>query len=125
MKISQSLLDLAVFNLSLASTVCAAPSTPSPDALSVPDVTPHFQIDLSVVPTQLSARGTEITTDHSLELYNFFGNEEWAVAIRPGVGPVRLDPHNTNANSTILEARPIYYAYGYGYGGYCFSWQNR
>ncbi|RDW93472.1 uncharacterized protein DSM5745_00794 [Aspergillus mulundensis] len=136
MKLSRSLLDLAALSLTLASTASAAPSTPSPDL--TPDNTPHFQIDLSTVPTGLSARDTDTTIDHSLSSHNFFGNEEWAVAIRPGVGPVWIhssrwktlleEPENTSviesgaadANGTsTLEARQWYgYGYGYGYNSY-------
>ncbi|EAW09066.1 uncharacterized protein ACLA_078140 [Aspergillus clavatus NRRL 1] len=134
MKITRSLLDLAV--LSLASTVCAAPATPSSDALGTPDIMPHFQIDLTAVPSQLSARDTDVTVDHSLETHNFFGSEEWAVAIRPGVGPVWIhesrwstlldgmpassdvESEAGNANATSIEARQYWGGYGYGYGSY-------
>ncbi|CEJ57308.1 hypothetical protein PMG11_06005 [Penicillium brasilianum] len=140
MKITRSFLDLAV--LTLASTVCAAPATPFTDnTLEAPGITPHFQIDLSVVPLQLSARDIDVTVDHSLESHNFFGNDEWAIAIRPGVGPVWIhqsrwktlldevavpsdvESEIGNANTTSptmpIEARQWYpYGYGYGYGSY-------
>ncbi|KAL4911370.1 hypothetical protein BDW74DRAFT_172833 [Aspergillus multicolor] len=131
MKVSRSFLDLVVLSLGLASTVSAAPSTPSPDN------TPHFSIDLSLVPTSLSTRDTDTSVDHSLESHNFFGNEDWAIAVRPGVGPVWIhssrwktlldEPSETAAiesaddtNSTsALEARQYWYGgYYYGYGSY-------
>jgi hypothetical protein len=128
--------------LALTSTVYAAPATPSTDDTLKPP-SPHYQIDLSVVPLQLAARDVDVTIDHSLESHNFFGNEEWAVAVRPGVGPIWIhqsrwktllddapSPNNKgtngdNANGTSLEARQYYYDYsyiGYGYAGGYYSY---
>ncbi|KAL4995599.1 hypothetical protein BDV10DRAFT_174411 [Aspergillus recurvatus] len=138
MKISRSLLDLAALSFSLAPTVYAAPATTSPDALSTPSIPPHFQIDLTVVPSQLSARDTDITVDHSLGSHNFFGNEDWAVGVRPNVGPVWIHKSRwrtlldnddapapsdieSNANVTALEARQYYYGWPY-YSGYYYPY---
>lgn len=143
MRFPRSFPDLAV--LSLASAVCAAPAASSADALATPETaapTPHFQIDLSVVPSQLAARDVDVSIDHSLESHNFFGNEEWAIGMRPGVGPVWIhesrwktllddfpapsdavesESEGRNTTTTSIEARQWgwgYYGSSYGYNYY-------
>jgi hypothetical protein len=135
--------------LCLATNIHAAPASISqPDDLLVPSSSPEssaqFMIDLSVVGTQLTPRDADTNVDHSLEAYNFFGDESWAIGIRPGRGPVwihesrwktLLQEASTNSNATGEEEAPsvkarqwghgyygsqygYYGQYGYGYGYY-------
>jgi hypothetical protein len=138
MKILFPVLNLAGL-LCLATTIHAAPASISqPDDLLVlsgsPESSAQFTIDLSVVGTQLTPRDADTNVDHALEAYNFFGDESWAIGIRPGRGPVwihesrwktLLEESSTNSNATggeeasSVEARQWYpYPYGSGYGYY-------
>lgn len=148
MNFSFPVLNLAVL-LYLASTICAAPASISQsDDLLVPsdsaEASAQFMVDLSVVGTRLTPRDADTNVDHSLEAYNFFGDESWAIGIRPDRGPVwihesrwktLLEEPTTNNNATgeeeasSVKARQYYYGgwgsqygyyglYGYGYGYY-------
>ncbi|KAF4241514.1 hypothetical protein CNMCM8980_000873 [Aspergillus fumigatiaffinis] len=148
MKFSFHVLNLAVL-FCLAPTIHTAPAPVSqPDDLPLPsgsaESSAQFMIDLSVVGTQLTPRDADTNVDHSLEAYNFFGDESWAIGIRPDRGPVwihesrwktLLEDSATISNATgeeeasSVEARQWYYpggsygyygtfGYGYGYYGY-------